>query len=214
VLIRKDREYSLYDGLGSSRTVTDASQSVIRTLTYNAFGQLSASSGSSTTNYMIGATSGYESNGDTGIILVGARYYDPQVGRFLTRDSELDQKPYLYCEHDPINHLDPSGHDDLDDLGPVARSIADPGYRYTLPFPGGGQTPTPAPSLPPWWPTIGKGVITVPIGSGDITIPYKPGFPPKPGPPGGDIYFRGRGWDGSIGFHPGDPYPLKGTVHF
>ena len=41
---------------------------------------------------------------------VGARYYDAQVGRFITRDTFLDQKPYLYCEHDPINRLDPSGH--------------------------------------------------------------------------------------------------------
>jgi hypothetical protein len=41
---------------------------------------------------------------------VGARYYDAQVGRFVTRDTVLSQKPYLYCSHDPINHLDPSGH--------------------------------------------------------------------------------------------------------
>ena len=42
---------------------------------------------------------------------VGCRYYDPQVGSFTTRDTYLDQKPYLYCEHDPVNGVDPSGHD-------------------------------------------------------------------------------------------------------
>jgi hypothetical protein len=41
---------------------------------------------------------------------VGARYYDAQVGLFLTRDTYLEQKPYLYCEHDPVNYVDPDGH--------------------------------------------------------------------------------------------------------
>ena len=31
-------------------------------------------------------------------------------GAFTTRDAYLDQKPYLYCEHDPVNAVDPSGH--------------------------------------------------------------------------------------------------------
>ena len=42
---------------------------------------------------------------------VGARYYDAQVGRFITRDTYLSQKPYQYCEHDPVNAVDPSGHE-------------------------------------------------------------------------------------------------------
>jgi hypothetical protein len=41
---------------------------------------------------------------------VGARYYDAQVGRFLTRDTVLSEHPYLYCEHEPVNCVDPSGH--------------------------------------------------------------------------------------------------------
>jgi RHS repeat-associated protein len=108
-LLRKDSEYSLYDGLGSARAVTNASQSVTRTMGYTAFGQLAYTSGSSGTNYLFGATSGYRNDGDW-VFLVGARYYDPQIGRFLTRDTYLDQKPYLYCNHDPINVTDPSGH--------------------------------------------------------------------------------------------------------
>ncbi len=41
---------------------------------------------------------------------VGARYYDPELGVFLTRDTVLSQKPYAYCDGDPINFSDPSGH--------------------------------------------------------------------------------------------------------
>jgi len=48
-------------------------------------------------------------------MLVAARYYDAQVGRFISRDTYLDQHPYLYCDHDPVNAVDlnavdPSGH--------------------------------------------------------------------------------------------------------
>jgi len=120
-LVRKDGEYPLFDGLGSERTVTNASQSVTGTLTYDAFGQTVATTGSSTNPYMFAATSGYRTDGDAGLLLVGARYYDPQVGRFLTRDTVLSEPPYLYCHHDPVNCLDPTGHmaDMIDELGRI-----------------------------------------------------------------------------------------------
>ena len=70
-----------------------------------------ARSGSSSDPYQFAGRSGYRNDGDAGLTYVGARYYDAQGGRFITRDTYLDQKPYLYCEHDPVNCLDPSGHD-------------------------------------------------------------------------------------------------------
>jgi RHS repeat-associated protein len=59
---------------------------------------------------MFAATSGYRSDGDAGLMQVGARYYDAQVGRFITRDTVLTEHPYIYCDHDPVNAVDPSGH--------------------------------------------------------------------------------------------------------
>ncbi len=47
---------------------------------------------------------------DAGLKHVGARYYDAQVGRFVIRDTVLSEHPYLYCEHDAVNAVDPSGH--------------------------------------------------------------------------------------------------------
>jgi len=41
---------------------------------------------------------------------VGARYYDPELGVFLTRDADLTQKPYAYCNGDPVNFIDSNGH--------------------------------------------------------------------------------------------------------
>ena len=86
------------------------------TLTQDGFGNQVASTGSSANPYMYAATSGYRNDGDAGLSHVGARYYDAQVGRFISRDTFLDQKPYLYCAHDPINCLDPSGHELVDQI--------------------------------------------------------------------------------------------------
>ena len=57
-----------------------------------------------------GPPSGYRNDGDTGLMLVGCRYYDAQTGSFISRDTFLDQKPYEYCDGDPVNGVDPSGH--------------------------------------------------------------------------------------------------------
>ena len=98
-------------GDGSARAETNSSQSVTSTLTPDAFGNAVATTGSTGSSYQFGATSGYRNDGDAGLLKVGCRYYDPQVGAFTTRGTYLDQKPYLYCEHDPVNAVDPSGHD-------------------------------------------------------------------------------------------------------
>jgi RHS repeat-associated protein len=120
-LVRKDGEYPLFDGLGSERTVTNAGQAVIGTISYDAFGQAIGTTGSSTNPYMFAATWGYRIDGDAGLMHVGARYYDAQVGRFLTRDTVLSEHPYLYCEHEPINRVDPDGHQDLDSVNAYIR---------------------------------------------------------------------------------------------
>ena len=97
-LIRKDGEYPLFDGLGSERTITSSTQTVTGTINLDAFGLTVNTTGSSTNPYKFAATSGYRDDGDAGLVHVGARYYDSQVGLLITRDTNLDQKPYLYCE--------------------------------------------------------------------------------------------------------------------
>ena len=54
---------------------------------------------------------------ETDSIYLRARYYQPELGRFLTRDSYTgeDDDPltlhlYTYCGNDAINNVDPSGH--------------------------------------------------------------------------------------------------------
>jgi RHS repeat-associated protein len=109
-LLRRNSEYPLYDGHGSERTVTNGSETVTGTINFEAFGQTAGSTGSSSSPYMYAGAWGYRTDGDAGLMHVGARYYDAQVGRFITRDTVLSEHPYLYCEHDPVNAVDPSGH--------------------------------------------------------------------------------------------------------
>jgi RHS repeat-associated protein len=47
---------------------------------------------------------------ESGLVYLRARYYDPSLGRFLSRDSYVDQPPYAYVGNDPMNATDPSGH--------------------------------------------------------------------------------------------------------
>ncbi|MGZ2362332.1 RHS repeat-associated core domain-containing protein, partial [Streptomyces sp. 372A] len=49
-------------------------------------------------------------NDPTGLYKMGARYYDPTLGRFTQPDpSGQETNTYLYATGDPINHTDPSG---------------------------------------------------------------------------------------------------------
>ena len=61
---------------------------------------------------------GYCFDRETNLYYLNARYYDPQVGRFLCPDdiSYLDPTTlgglnlYAYCNNDPVNYADPTGH--------------------------------------------------------------------------------------------------------
>jgi len=99
------------EGTGcAGRTVTNGSETVTGTINFEAFGQTAGATGSSSSPYMYAGAWGYRTDGDAGLMHVGARYYDAQVGRFITRDTVLSEHPYLYCEHDPVNWVDPGGH--------------------------------------------------------------------------------------------------------
>ena len=198
-LIRKDGEIPLFDGQGNERIVTNAGETQINGINFDGFGNTIGTFGSSTSSYMYGAQSGYRTEGDAGLSQVGARYYDPQVGRFVTRDTYLDQKPYLYCEHDPINSVDPSGHDSSTislgfGFGEVSISIGAGGIHTagglgpTLPGLGGGWSPNnPNPKGSVGW------QLDLPLCFAAGTVHEKPGGGLTWGDP-----FGGIGWGGGV----------------
>lgn len=115
-LVSRNDDVVLGDGLGTVRQTVDSSQAVTSTFTTEAFGVAVSQWGSSSNPYRFAGLWGYRDDGDAGLLHVGARYYDPQVGRFISRDAVLSEHPYLYCEHEPVNAVDPSGEDWFDDL--------------------------------------------------------------------------------------------------
>ncbi len=106
--------YLLIDGQGSTRQLTDATGTVTASFSYDAFGNITASSGTATTAYLY---TGQRLDGASSTYALGIRLYDPTQGRFDSRDSfpgfldaPLTMNPYAYCGGNPINYYDPSGN--------------------------------------------------------------------------------------------------------
>ena len=54
---------------------------------------------------------GQEKDSGSGLYYYGARYYDPELGRFIQPDTYLDTlNRYAYCYNNPVNYTDPTGH--------------------------------------------------------------------------------------------------------
>jgi RHS repeat-associated protein len=111
---------------------------------------------------MFGATSGYRNDGDAGLMQVGVRYYDAQVGRFTSRDTYLEEHPYLYCDHDPVNCTDPNGHQRTKKGHKGHKPPTAPSYTY----PAGWPKTIPINFSGPKQKTTVKGNVTTPIANG------------------------------------------------
>jgi RHS repeat-associated protein len=59
-------------------------------------------------------------DGQTGLTKFGARYYDPDLGRFTQRDPSGKDLPYAYAGCDPVNNTDPTGLDTCSQLTAAA----------------------------------------------------------------------------------------------
>jgi RHS repeat-associated protein len=115
------------DHLGSPRLVVDSSTgAIMQRMDYDEFGMVTVDSNPGFQPF--GFAGGlYDS--DTGLVRFGARDYDAAVGRWTAKDPSRfagGLNLYQYCESDPMNWTDPTGHwpkwldDLLDDLfGPM-----------------------------------------------------------------------------------------------
>ena len=99
--------YDLHDRLGTASRQTNSSTATTATRTYDAFGLLVASTGTPQGPFGFVGDEGYQEDGDSGLKLLGHRYYDPSTGRFLTRDTTQDGRNwYAYCEGNPTRRID------------------------------------------------------------------------------------------------------------
>ncbi len=80
-----------------------------------------------------GGTFGYQSDA-TGYQLLGHRWYDPTIGRFLTRDPAKDGRNwYVYCGNEPVGRVDPDG------LNWIYKFLDDAGRQITYFITEGGR---------------------------------------------------------------------------
>jgi len=97
--------YILADALGSTVALTDASGTLLESVTYDAYG-LPLSLSHLGNPYFF---TGREYDTETGLYHLRARSYDPRIGRFLQRDPLGDQPDinlYRYVGNNPINRID------------------------------------------------------------------------------------------------------------
>lgn len=100
--------YLHHDQQGSTRLLTGSTGTVTGSTTFDAYGNKTGSTGTSTTP--LGYDGQYTSS-DTGLIYLRARVYDPATAQFLSRDPlvSVTGEPYAYSGDNPVNLGDPTG---------------------------------------------------------------------------------------------------------
>ncbi|MGP3610973.1 MULTISPECIES: RHS repeat-associated core domain-containing protein [Anoxybacillaceae] len=101
---------------GDVVALTDASGNVVAQYEYDAWGNILSKTGALATANPY-RYAGYYYDEETGLYYLMARYYDANMGRFLTRDTfhgsegdNLSLNLYTYSQNNPIIYVDPSGH--------------------------------------------------------------------------------------------------------
>lgn len=128
------------DHLGSVRLVVNADTGTIaQQLNYDAWGVVVADTNP---GFQPFGFAGGIYDPDTGLVLFGARDYDPTIGRWTSKDPSLfsgGENLYAYCVGDPVNLVDPDGRAPQPTPVPVPEPIPPPvnGGSYPPPAPNG-----------------------------------------------------------------------------
>lgn len=103
-----------YDGLGSTRALSDELGLLSDTYDYEAFGEVLNQTGTTENSYLF---TGEQFDQGLDQYYLRARYYDQGVGRFTQMDTWMGRvrdpitlNKYLYAEADPADKIDPSGN--------------------------------------------------------------------------------------------------------
>jgi RHS repeat-associated protein len=117
-------KYVHQDHLTSTSVMTDNSGNELGTVKYFPFG--ATRSGSVPTDKKFTG----KRLDETGLYYYGARYYDANIGRFISADTMITDftnpqtlNRYSYCLNNPLKYTDPSGHGIFDDIVEKAKKI-------------------------------------------------------------------------------------------
>ena len=127
------------DSLGSPVAITDGNGSVVWRTDYKPFGQsLNEVSEDGVNNYQYNA----KEKDDSGLFYYGARYYDADLGRFVTADTiggniktPQTLNRYVYTLNNPLKFIDPTGKIAQDStrtsqLPPALRFLENENYAF------------------------------------------------------------------------------------
>jgi len=104
------RDYFVYDGLGSCRALVSSSGVVVAKYDYDVYGSVRGQDGQRANSFKYVAQIGHPTDEETGSIYMRARYYDPEIGRFVSEDPGQDGSNwYIYCDNNSINSIDIDG---------------------------------------------------------------------------------------------------------
>ncbi len=116
------------DHLGSVVLATDAAGAVAASVVYAPFGAVISRSGAAVSQ---GFATGAAADDGPGLVMLGARWYAPQLGRFISPDSmiadvddPLAWNLYAYCRDNPTSFVDPSGRNFWKIFAAVVATIA------------------------------------------------------------------------------------------
>ena len=109
--------YYVLNAQGDVVRIVNSSRSVVASYTYDPWGKIISSSGTLADINPL-RYRGYYYDSETGFYYLQSRYYDPEIGRFINADSYastdivglLSTNMFSYCENDPVNRSDHSGH--------------------------------------------------------------------------------------------------------
>jgi RHS repeat-associated protein len=103
-----------YDGLNSTIALRNRHGDKIEDYRYDVFGNIQTGI---TSPYNLSTYTGHMYDDKTSLVYMNARWYNPNIGKFMTKDTyrgdllnpqSLNQ--YAYVLNNPVNYIDPTGH--------------------------------------------------------------------------------------------------------
>ena len=99
--------YHHTDNLGTTEAITDNNGNVVWEAEYEAFGSVLNQNG---TKVFTASFTGKMYDAEAGMYYFNARWYDSEIGRFITEDPARDGIDwYAYCNNNPLRYTDPDG---------------------------------------------------------------------------------------------------------
>ncbi len=133
------RYYFAYDQVGSLRAMIDGNGTVVKTVTYDSFGNVLEDS-----NEALAVPFGFAGglyDADTGLVRFGFRDYDAEVARWTAKDrigfAGGDSDLYGYVQSDPLDKIDDLGLyvvPFVGEVGPRGINYYDPYYQPPQPW--------------------------------------------------------------------------------